>query len=62
MVYPNRTIAERAAVEKSFYLDYLYKEVYAPEEHYYITLVNELGSKIWLIILILTEQATTFVN
>lgn len=59
----NRTIAERAAVEKSFYLDYLYKEVYAPEEHYYITLVNELGLQDMVNYTdTYMEQATTFVN
>ncbi len=59
----NRTIAERAAAEKSFYLDHLYKEVYAPEEHYYITLVNELGLQDMACYTEThMEQATTFVN
>lgn len=59
----NRTIAERSSVKKSFYLDHLYKDIYAPEEHYYITLVNELGlqgetsfTDTYM------DEATTFVN
>jgi len=59
----NRTIAERASAPNSFYLNHLYKDIFAPEEHYYITLVNELGLQDYTHY---TEthmdQATTFVN
>jgi hypothetical protein len=59
----NRIIAERSSMEKSFYLDYLYKDVYAPEEHYYITLVNELGLQDTVDYTdTYMDQATTFVN
>lgn len=59
----NRAIAERASVEKSFYLDHLYKDIYAPEEHYYVTLVNELGLQETVYYTeVHMDQATTFVN
>lgn len=59
----NRTIAKASSREKSFQLNHLYKNVHCPEEHYYITLVNQLGLQdnvsykdTYL------DQATTFAN
>ena len=59
----NRHIAKRSSAKKSFYLNHLYKDIFAPEEHYYVTLVNELGLQDMVKYTDTDmDQATTFVN